>query len=119
MIDLFRLYRSLRHDLLKPTNLLLSEQIGAIVNNSIISKSKNNQKHHTHLRIPISIDDAKLVTVTEIPENNKDILNDRGLKRTIMRKRGYDYSLEFRTDGVQVKFSWEKIIEKKSTNKKK
>ena len=89
------------------------------LNKSIISKSKNNQKHHTHLRIPISIDDAKLVTVTEIPENNKDILNDRGLKRTIMRKRGYDYSLEFRTDGVQVKFSWEKIIEKKSTNKKK
>ena len=89
------------------------------LNKSIISKSKNNQKHHTHLRIPISIDDAKLVTVTEIPENNKDILNDRGLKRTIMRKRGYDYSLEFRTDGVQVKFSWEKIVEKKSTNKKK
>ena len=89
------------------------------LNKSIISKSKNNQKHHTHLRIPISIDDAKLVTVTAIPENNKDILNDRGLKRTIMRKRGYDYSLEFRTDGVQVKFSWEKIIEKKSTNKKK
>ena len=89
------------------------------LNKSIISKSKNNQKHHTHLRIPISIDDAKLVTVTEIPENNKDILNDRGLKRTIMRKRGYDYSLEFRTDGVLVKFSWEKIIEKKSTNKKK
>ena len=89
------------------------------LNKSIISKSKNNQKHHTHLRIPISIDDAKLVTVTEIPENNKDILNERGLKRTIMRKRGYDYSLEFRTDGVQVKFSWEKIIEKKSTNKKK
>ena len=89
------------------------------LNKSIISKSKNNQKHHTHLRIPISIDDAKLVTVTKIPENNKDILNDRGLKRTIMRKRGYDYSLEFRTDGVQVKFSWEKIIEKKSTNKKK
>ena len=50
---------------------------------------------------------------------NSKILNDRGLKRTIMRKRGYDYSLEFRTDGVLVKFSWKKIIEKKSTNKKK
>ena len=36
-----------------------------------------------------------------------------------MRKKGYDYSLEFRTDGLYVKFSWEKIIEKKSTNKKK
>ena len=89
------------------------------LNKSIISKSKNNQKHHTHLRIPISIDDAKLVTLTSIPENNKDILNDRGLKRTKMRKKGYDYSLEFRTDGSYVKFSWEKIIEKKSTNKKK
>ena len=36
-----------------------------------------------------------------------------------MRKKGYDYSLEVRTDGSYVKFSLEKIIEKKSTNKKK
>ena len=71
------------------------------------------------MKILKELDDAKLVTLTSIPENNKDILNDRGLKRTKMRKRGYDYSLEFRTDGLYVKFSWEKIIEKKSTNNKK
>lgn len=74
-------------------------------NKSVYKKSKR------YSDVPISYETAFIVSHEKIPTKIDDILDDNKLNRKQHNKNDYDYSLEFKTNGIEVKFVWEKIIE--------
>lgn len=71
------------------------------------SKKKLDSKYRG-----ISIETANGIVKKECPECIGDILFDDKLKRKHKQIKGFDYSLEFKTNGVEVKLVWEKTVHK-------
>ena len=73
----------------------------------------NSKKELSSKYRGISNETANEIVKTECPTCIGDILFDDKLKRKHKQIKGYDYSLEFKTNGVEVKLVWEKVVHKK------
>lgn len=60
----------------------------------------------------ITFETARDILKIGHPKCIGDILFDEKLKRKHKLEKGLDYSLEFKTNGVEVKLVWEKIVQK-------
>lgn len=80
---------------------------------NVCKRISNSKKDVSCTYKGISIETAKVIVKKECPTCIGDILFDDKLKRKHKQIKGYDYSLEFKTNGVEVKIVWEKVVHKK------
>jgi len=78
-----------------------------------VCKTMSNSKKELGTKYRgISIETANEIVKKECPERIGDVLFDDKLKRKHKQIKGFDYSLEFKTNGIEVKLVWEKTVHK-------